>query len=546
MFLLFQGFSGARTYNTYIGSKSVLTFINENVFTLNKIMLTVSIIFLILGIYVIINKRRITVLLKNVEGVLEQYALGNFLADIVEEKNQQKDSTLKSILRKLKEQMQDWLYNLLYSKLKIDEYTSLLHDNIKASLLNIDMISQAIDDIDTNSSRASELTSENAAIAEELLSSNTEIAENAMNFKVFAQESVNKIDEDSRNIDKTLEDAAEVEIIMKKINREIDFLKEYLKSIFSMSDVISEIAEQTNLLSLNASIEAAKAGDAGKSFSVVAGEIKKLADESRETSIEIKESITQIDSSINRVIDEIGQGVDKSAEIKIKSNDAIINLRDINGRIKEISEFINGLAENINEHNRATESLAKNIEGTSAFISELTGTIEDIKSNIFDQVEKEKANMQVSDNIINISKKFSDFTKTFEDEIDKELLAVCEKLAECDKNGLINNEFLKEISEKTGISEFYISNSEGVTVYSNNPMGVGFKFTNDKTTQAYEFYEILANTDKKVCQEMKVRDIDGKYFKFAAVSKIGTKGIIQAGLDLEDLHGFRGQYAMDV
>lgn len=154
--------------------------------------------------------------------------------------------------------------------------------------------------------------------------------------------------------------------------------------------------------------------------------------------------------------------------------------------------------------------------------------------------------MIVSDDIIHISKRFSEFTKTFEDEIDKELLAVCEKLVYYDEKGLIDNQFLKEISEKTGISEFYITNSDGVTIYSNNPMGIGFKFTDDKSTQAYEFYEILTDSNKKVCQEMKIRDIDGKYFKFAAVSKKSSKGIIQAGLDLEDLHRFRGQYAMDI
>lgn len=546
MALFFQRLTESKVFSYYVNPKIDFGAGSGNMFTLNKIMLIITIVFLVLGIYVIINKRKMGLLLKNVEGILHQYSLGNFLADMNAGKTLENNSRLNTILKSLKKQMQEWLYNLLYSKLKIDEYTNLLHDNIKASLLNIDTISQAIDDIDENSSKAAEFTSENAAIAEELLSSNTEIAENAMNFRSFAQESVKKIDKDSKDIDRTLEDAAEVEVIMKKIAEEIDFLKEHLNSIFSMSDVISEIAEQTNLLSLNAAIEAAKAGDAGKSFSVVASEIKKLADESRETSIEIKGRISQIDSSIDKVVSEIDHGVDKSTTIKEKSNEAIRNLHDINERIREISVFIDGLAENINEHNRATESLAKNIEGTSAFISELNGTIEEIKANIFEQLEKEKANMIVSDNIIDISKRFSEFTKTFEDEIDKELLAVCEKLAQYDEKGLINNQFLKEISEKTGISEFYIANSDGETVYSNNPMGIGFKFTDDKTTQAYEFYEILTDSSKKVCQEMKVRDIDGKYFKFAAVSKKGSKGIIQAGLDLEDLHGFRGQYAMDI
>jgi len=80
-------------------------------------------------------------------------------------KNLENNSKLNSILKGLKKQMQGWLYNLLYSELKIDENTTLLHNNIKDSLLNIDTISQAIDDIDEKSSKVAEFTTENAAKA---------------------------------------------------------------------------------------------------------------------------------------------------------------------------------------------------------------------------------------------------------------------------------------------------------------------------------------------------------------------------------------------
>lgn len=206
--------------------------------------------------------------------------------------------------------------------------------------------------------------------------------------------------------------------------------------------------------------------------------------------------------------------------------------------------FISDITKNIEQQNKATESLATNVESAANFIGELSKTIKGIDDNINRQVQMEKESMDTSNKITDIAVKFNEFTKTFESEIDKELIAACEKVAELEAKGLITNSFLVELSEKTGISEFYITDAQGVTEYCNNPNGIGFKISDDPTTQAYDFYKILLDPSIKVCQEMKIRDIDGKYFKFAGVSKIGKKGIVQVGLHIDDLKDFRGQYAI--
>lgn len=441
--------------------------------------------------------------------------------------------------------MQNWLYNVLYSKVKIGDYAEVLQRNTSSTLKSINEISTAIDTIDLSSTKATEDTTENAAIAEELLSSNTEITENAMKFSAVTYESAERIIQDSSEIEKTLDDFTKIEDIMSKASEEIDRLKTHLSSIFKMSDVISDIAAQTNLLSLNASIEAARAGEAGKGFSVVAEEIKKLAEQSANTTSEIKQNVSLIDLSIGKVIEEIKDGTHKSVEIREKSKNASKNLKEITYKINEMAGFINDITKNIDQQNKATESLATNIESAANFIGELNKTIKDIDNNISTQVQMEKESMETSNKITEISIKFNEFTKTFEAEIDKELIAACEKVAELETKGLITNSFLKELSKKTGISEFYITDSHGVTEYCNNPNGIGFKISDDPTTQAYDFYKILSDSSLKVCQEMKIRDIDGKYFKFAGVSKKGKKGIVQVGLHIDDLLDFRGQYAID-
>lgn len=509
-----------------------------------KVSMTSMIILIVWGIYRVYNRNNST-LVKEIKIVLEEYSKGNFLAEFKSKSISKDQNEIGQTINDLKSQMQGWLYNVLYSRVKIDDYAKVLHRNTSATLESINDISKAINDINSSSTKAAEDTTENAAIAEELLSSNTEITENATKFSAVTHESADRIMEDSNEIEKTLENVAEIESIMSKASEEIDKLKIHLNSIFKMSDAISDIANQTNLLSLNASIEAARAGEAGKGFSVVAEEIKKLAEESAKTTTEIKDNVSLIDQSIGRVVEEIKHGADKSIEIREKSNNASKNLNEITFKINEITSFINDISKNIDEQNKAAESLAKNVENAAGFIGDLNTTIKSIDSNISTQVDMEEESLETSNGINEIAKKFNEFTKTFEEAIDKELIATCEKIAELEAKGLINNSFLQELSEKTGISEFFITDSQGVTEYSNNPNGVGFRFSNDPNAQAYDFYRILLDPSLKVCQEMKIRDIDGKYFKFAGVSKNGKKGIIQVGLYIDDLLKFRGQYALE-
>lgn len=530
--------------NLVFNALSITLLSENNSSQLTKIIASSVIMLMIWGVYIVKVGRNYT-LIDEVTRILKEYVKGNFLVEFKENVKSPHHKEIKEAMNELRVQMQSWLYNVLYSRVKIGDYAEILQRNTNSTLESINEISRAIQTIDFGSTKATEDTAENAAIAEELLSSNTEITENAMKFSAVTYESADRMIEDSSEIERTLEDFAKIEYIMSKASEEIDMLKTHLGSIFKMSDLISDIAAQTNLLSLNASIEAARAGESGKGFSVVAEEIKKLAEESAKITAEIKENVSLIDLNIGKVIEEIKDGTKKSIEIREKSINASKNLKEITYKINEMAGFINDISKNIEQQNKATESLAINVENAASFISELNKTIKGIDNNISAQVQMEKESMETSNRITEIAINFNEFTKTFENEINRELIEACEKVAELEAKGVITNSFLVELSKKTGISEFYITDSQGVTEYCNNPNGIGFKISNDPTTQAYDFYKILLDPSLKVCQEMKIRDIDGEYFKFAGVSKKGKTGIVQVGLHIDDLKDFRGQYAIE-
>jgi len=151
------------------------------------------------------------------------------------------------------------------------------------------------------------------------------------------------------------------------VRNKVGNLDESISQINSIVDVINSVAKQTNLLALNASIEAARAGESGKGFSVVAGEIKKLAEE-------VLTSAKNITGLVNKVMKEtkdVSETTDLAANIVEGSKE---NIEESVSAFKEIITKVNNIPVKINEVN---EVLQKTMKGKDKIIS----TVENIASN---------------------------------------------------------------------------------------------------------------------------------------------------------------------
>lgn len=276
-------------------------------------------------------------------------------------------------------------YNGYYEKLKqnINTLAESLNSALTEVALNTETVLQTTKEISSSSEQmaagAQEQTQQAAEVAHSVEEMTRTIMENSKNASMAAETakgSGDKAIEGGSAVKNTLEGMIRIAQVVEKSASMVEELGKNSDQIGEIIQVINDIADQTNLLALNAAIEAARAGEQGRGFAVVADEVRKLAERTTKATKEIAQMIQQIQNDTHKAVSAMKEGTVEVNEGKKLAEKAGGVLEQIIFGSEKVTDIAVQVAAASEEQSASAEQISKNVEAISNVTRETTIGIE--------------------------------------------------------------------------------------------------------------------------------------------------------------------------
>lgn len=265
-------------------------------------------------------------------------------------------------LAKMQHNLTDLVKNMRGQAIEINEAASNLSSVSQEQFAASEELSSQAQTVDENVQNTSSSITEVTSGIQEVTASAVDVSKNSQDLSSQISETEKSVKNGQKELEKQSNKMKDVEAQNREATKLVTFVAEKAANVQEIVNTIGSIAEQTNLLALNAAIEAARAGEAGKGFAVVADEIRKLAEESKNASSNIAEILNEIDEGSSNANDAVKRTLELYEDL-VKSS-------------KMVVEDFNKISENMNTVNMKVESLMGVAQEQSASSEEMAGAMD--------------------------------------------------------------------------------------------------------------------------------------------------------------------------